>query len=62
MTDLESLYDYIAADSPEPAIAFIRRIRSRCESLSDLPKAGRARDDVRPGLRLIAFERRVVIA
>ncbi len=62
VADLESLYDYIAPDSPERAIAFIRRIRSRCESLSQLPKAGRARDDLRPGLRLVAFERRVVIA
>jgi toxin ParE1/3/4 len=62
LADLESLYEYIAADNPERAIAFIRRIRGRCESLSRLPKAGRARDDLRPGLRLVAFERRVVIA
>ena len=30
--------------------------------LSLLPNAGHARDDLRPGLRLVAFERRVVIA
>ncbi|WP_267422421.1 type II toxin-antitoxin system RelE/ParE family toxin [Methylobacterium sp. GC_Met_2] len=60
--DLVSLYDYIAIESLERAIALIRRIRSRCESLSELSRAGRARDDLRPGLRLIAFERRVVIA
>ncbi|WP_409564512.1 type II toxin-antitoxin system RelE/ParE family toxin [Methylobacterium sp. J-088] len=42
--DLDSLYDYIAIESPEQAIALIRRIRSRCESLSELFRAGRARD------------------
>ena len=62
VADLESLYDYIAADSPERAIIFLRRIRDRCESLSLWPRAGRARDDLAPGLRLVAFERRVVIA
>ncbi|MEL6060960.1 MULTISPECIES: type II toxin-antitoxin system RelE/ParE family toxin [unclassified Methylobacterium] len=62
VADLESLYDYVAADSPERAIIFLRRIGDRCESLSLLPGAGRARDDLAPGLRLVAFERRVVIA
>ncbi|MCJ2135835.1 type II toxin-antitoxin system RelE/ParE family toxin [Methylobacterium sp. J-026] len=45
VADLDALYDYIASDSPERAITFIRRIRNRCESLSQLPKAGFTRDD-----------------
>jgi len=62
IADLEALYDHIAQDSPDRAIAFIRRIRERCERLSEMPRAGRTRDDLRIGLRLVAFERRVVIA
>ncbi|MCJ2056098.1 type II toxin-antitoxin system RelE/ParE family toxin [Methylobacterium sp. J-048] len=34
IADLEALYDHIAQDSPDRAIAFIRRIRERCERLS----------------------------
>lgn len=60
--DLESLYRFIAAERPGNAVSFIRRIRDRCGLLADFPLAGRARDDLRPGLRLLAFERRVVIA
>jgi toxin ParE1/3/4 len=62
IADLEALYDHKAQDSPDRAIAFIRRIRERCERLSEMPRAGRTRDDLRIGLRLVAFERRVVIA
>ncbi|WP_208611962.1 type II toxin-antitoxin system RelE/ParE family toxin [Methylobacterium pseudosasicola] len=62
VADLDDLYDHIAQDSPERAIGFIRRIRGRCERLSAMPRAGRARNDLRIGLRLVAFERRVVIA
>lgn len=60
--DLENLYRFIAAERPDSAISFVRRIRDRCGLLVDFPLAGRARDDLRPGLRLLAFERRVVIA
>jgi toxin ParE1/3/4 len=32
-----------------------------CARLADFPNRGSVRDDVRPGLRTIAFERRAVI-
>ena len=40
----------------------MRRIRSFCEGLEPFPQRGVARDDIRPGLRLAHFERRVVVA
>ena len=62
--DLADIYHYIAEQSrsPETAIRYIRRIRAHCESLLTFPEMGRARDDLRPGLRIIAFERRVTVA
>lgn len=61
--DLEEIYHYIAerSGSPDTAIGYIRRIREWCEHLLTFPNAGRARDDLRPGVRVTAFERRVVI-
>ncbi len=60
--DLDSLYEYIALDSPQNAVEFIRRIRKQCGRLSDFPERGSRRDDLRRGLRILGFERRVVIA
>ncbi|MFO1082542.1 MAG: type II toxin-antitoxin system RelE/ParE family toxin [Reyranellaceae bacterium] len=61
--DPANLYRFIAdrSGSPEQAIAYIRRIRAACERLRAFPELGRRRDDIHPGLRLIGFERRVVI-
>jgi len=44
------------------AIGYVRRIRSFCEGLEPFPERGVERDDIRPGLRLALFERRVVVA
>lgn len=61
--DLTSLYDYVAAESGHrTAGAYLDRIEHACMSLSAFPKRGMARDDLRPGLRLVGFERRAVIA
>jgi len=62
--DLAALYAYIrdANGGPEVAIGYVRRIRSFCEGLEPFPQRGVARDDIRPGLRLAHFERRVVVA
>ena len=62
--DLAALYAFIrdANGGPEVAIGYVRRIRSFCEGLEPFPGRGVARDDIRPGLRLAHFEKRVVVA
>jgi len=61
--DLIDLYDYIAVrDGPERAIGYIERIEDCCRNLSVFPERGIRRDDLRPGLRILGFERRAVIA
>lgn len=61
--DLDRLYDYIAERSGAAvAIGYIRRIRQHCAALADFPERGSRRDELRPGLRVTGFERRVAIA
>lgn len=61
--DLFALYDHIArASGAERAIAYIGRIEAACRDLDLFPERGQRRDDLRPGLRVLGFERRVVIA
>ena len=61
--DLIDLYDYIAQrDGAERAIGYIDRIEAYCRDLSVFPERGVRRDDLRPGLRILGFERRAVIA
>jgi plasmid stabilization system protein ParE len=62
--DLTQLYLYIAEQSgyPERAIDYVRRLRDFCESLVAFPKRGLQRNDLRPGLWVAGFEKRVAIA
>jgi toxin ParE1/3/4 len=62
--DLAKLYKDIRDQRGEPTVAidYIRRIREYCHGFAEFPERGAKRDDIRPGLRIIGFERRVVIA
>lgn len=63
LQQLEELYDYIAdAGSPENAARFTDAIVTYCAGLSHFPYRGTARDEIRPGLRIIGYKKRVVIA
>lgn len=60
---LISLYRYIAgAASPSIAKRFTDSIVAHCEGFVDMPLRGAPRDDIRRGLRVTSFRRRVVIA
>jgi len=61
--DLTELYDYIARHSEEDrALGYIERIEEWINGLESFPERGTRRDDIRPGLRVAGFERRVSIA
>jgi len=60
---LDEIYRYIADHSYEDrAASYVERIIQCCRGLSTFPERGTRWDDIRPGLRLIGFERRVTIA
>jgi len=60
---LAELYRYIAISaSPKRAADFTNALIDYCESLEKFPLRGNTRDDIRPGLRITGYRRRVVIA
>lgn len=62
-TDLMELYDWIAAQaSHRVAMGYLERVEAFCGRLSVGSERGHRRDDVRSGLRILAFERRLTIA
>jgi toxin ParE1/3/4 len=61
--DLIALDDFIADKSGMAvARAYLDRIEAACLALETFPRRGSSRDDILPGLRLVGFERRAVIA
>jgi toxin ParE1/3/4 len=61
--DLSSLYDYIAEHSGAGrALAYIERIEQWCLGLANFPERGTRRDDLKPGLRIVGYEKRLVAA
>jgi toxin ParE1/3/4 len=63
LADLEAIFHYVLRVSASPAAArrYAERIRARYQHIATVPLAGRPRDDLAPGLRSVAFERRAVI-
>lgn len=60
---LISLYNYIAdVASPDTAIKYVDNIICYCECLHTFPSRGNMRDDVRPGLRITNYKKRIIIA
>lgn len=61
--DLLHIYDTIAdAASPSVALAYVERLQGFRLRLGLASERGRRRDDVRSGLRVAGFERRVTVA
>lgn len=61
--DLIGIYDWIAeAASPAVAIGYIDRVEAFCLRLGIGSERGHLRQDIRPNLRIIGFERRLTIA
>lgn len=60
---LAELYRYIArSSSPDIAAKYTGGIVDYCEELQTLPHRGVLREDIRPGLRILGYRRRVAIA
>ena len=63
LEDLRSLYDWIAdCAGPNTALGYIERIETCCREMNFASERGHTRDDIRPGLRIVGFERRITIA
>lgn len=61
--DLLALYEWISVKaSPDVAMTYIERIEVYCNGFDLASERGHARDDIRPGLRIVGFEGRITIA
>lgn len=60
---LDSLYNYVEAQSGVArAEAFIDRIVAYCRDLAPFPERGVRRDDLRAGIRILGYRRRLSVA
>lgn len=61
--DLGAIEDYISASgSPASAMRYVERIGNFCARLAVASERGTQRNEIRPGLRVVGFERRIAIA
>ncbi|MFE0753304.1 type II toxin-antitoxin system RelE/ParE family toxin [Inquilinus sp. NPDC058860] len=61
--DLRWIYDTVDhAAGPVTAMRFVERIETYCRGFDYASKRGTLRNDLRPGLRIVGFERRVTVA
>lgn len=51
--DLIEIWEHVAADHPAAADALLDHIENACSQLTNHPRLGPARDDIRPGLRYL---------
>lgn len=61
--DLDRIALWVAEQgAPATALSYVSRIRRFLTSLDEFPDRGMDYHHVRPGLRILSFERRIVIA
>lgn len=61
--DIDALARYIAERADQAvALAYVDRLQGFLGKLAIFPERGTARTEIRPGLRIIGFERRLAIA
>jgi toxin ParE1/3/4 len=63
LEDVQRIYDWIAsAAGPETAFSYYSRIERFCRGMAFGAERGHNRSDIRPGLRIVGFQRRITIA
>lgn len=61
--DITDLYDFIAnRDGAQRAIAYVERFQAWLAELAHFPERGMNRNDLFPGLRLLAYRRQLTVA
>ena len=58
--DLEEFEDWMAQHNPARVASFIESLARMLDSLADMPLMGRARPEIRPGLRSIVHRSHAV--
>lgn len=63
-SDLVRIYSFVREKSASISVArnYVARIRTFLDEFEAFPERGSTRDHVRPGLRIVGFERRISVA
>lgn len=59
-SDLDDIWDYIAADSPRKADRFIDQLYRKCIDISELDGIGRTRNELADGLLSIPHKKYII--
>ena len=59
--DIAEISVYIAYDSKTAAHRWVEAIFEQCKRLADLPELGVARDEIRPGLRMMPMGKYIIL-
>jgi toxin ParE1/3/4 len=59
--DLETIADFIAADNPARAVAFVDDLIDVCSRIAEQPRAFQRRDDLAEGLRQAVHRRYLIV-
>ncbi len=59
-SDLDDIWDFIAADSPTKADRFIDQLYRKCIDISELDGIGRRRDELSAGLLSIPHKKYII--
>ena len=60
--DLDALRAWIDSETDfDTAARYLERVRARIATLENFPNRGQMRDDLRPGVRTLSFEGRLLI-
>jgi toxin ParE1/3/4 len=60
VADIEAIFDYIARDKPQAAIAFVEMLKEKCYTLAQFPLLGASRAELLPNLRMFPVGNYVV--
>ncbi|EJZ16594.1 type II toxin-antitoxin system RelE/ParE family toxin (plasmid) [Rhizobium sp. Pop5] len=62
--DLARIYRFVRRKSASSVVArnYVARIKTFVDGFGTYPERGSIHDDIRPGLRIVGFERRVSVA
>jgi toxin ParE1/3/4 len=59
---IDQLYRYMATQDADTALRFSGRLLDHIATLAEFPQRSTPREDIRPGLRTVAWKRRATIA
>ena len=58
--DLEKIAAYIAEDNPVRAETFVQELIDLCQSLDEMPRRGKPRDDLAEGLMMLVHDKYLI--